>query len=101
MPHRRMIALLLAAVAIVLAAPPADAACRWVWECTQQPCRQIHLCDNPTDTPAIRPTEVPPVPPTSVAPTMTPGTPPPGTQACRNANLCDRAGKCKWETVCR
>jgi hypothetical protein len=101
MQRRQKLVRIFAAVVFVLAAAPAQAACRWTWDCTQQPCRQVHLCDNSTDVPAIRPTEVPPTPPTSLAPITSPMNPPTGTTECRQANLCNSAGQCRWQTVCR
>jgi hypothetical protein len=101
MQRRHVLALIVGTVVFVAATAPAHARCRWTWDCTSQPCRQVQLCDNATDVPAIRPTEVAPVPPTSLAPITTPVNPPTGTNECRNANLCDYAGQCRWQTVCR
>ena len=101
MKCRRTLVVIFGVVALVLAAVPAQATCRWTWDCTRQPCNQVQLCDNTTDVPAIRPTEVPPTPPTSVAPMTGPTNAPTGKTECRQANLCTSAGECRWQTVCR
>jgi hypothetical protein len=101
MQYRQVLVTILTVVAAMLATAPAESVCRWVWDCSRQPCDQRELCDKTTDPPAIRPTEVPPTPKTVVAPLPTPMNPPTGTRQCQPANICDRAGQCKWETVCR
>jgi hypothetical protein len=96
-----MLVVLITLGASILGAASAEARCRWVWDCSRQPCEQIELCDSTTDPRAIRPTEVPPIPRTTVTPIPTPMNPPTGTRECRQANVCTAAGQCKWETVCR
>lgn len=54
----------------------AEAGCRWDWDCTGMPCRQIRVCDSTIDVPAIRPPEVPPIAAPSIAPIPSPGIPP-------------------------
>ena len=99
--HHYVVFSLLAVVVTMLATAPALAACRWVWDCSRQPCTQIEICDKTTDPHAIRPTEVPPIPRTTHTPLGTPMNPPTGYRACHDANICNSAGECKWETVCR
>lgn len=93
---------LLTALGFVLfTASLADAACRWEFDCTRgYPCRQVQICDGALDVPAIRPPAISPIPPPSIAPIPTPTIPPIGTQRCRQAHICDNAGRCSWQTVC-
>jgi len=78
----------------------ATAKCVWEWDCSTGKCRQVPICDNSLDLPPIRPLEIPPIPPPSIKPIQPPTLPPIGTRTCRQANLCDAYGKCRWQTVC-
>jgi len=82
-------------------ASSAWAACRWKWDCSQYPCRQVQVCDDTLDLPAIRPPEVPPIPPPTIRPIPEPTIPPLGTTQCFQRFLCDSLGNCRWRTVCR
>jgi len=49
--------------------PEATAACRWEWDCSQgYPCRQVQVCDDALDLPAIKPPQISPIPPPSIRP---------------------------------
>ena len=37
----------------------------------------------------------------SIAPINPPTIPPPGTTSCRQAQICDQFGNCRWQQVCR
>ena len=91
----------LIAVFTVLRPTTSDAGCRWDWDCSQFPCRQVQICDNTFDVPTIRPPEVPPIPAPSVRPVPMPTVPPVGTSQCQQAYLCNAWGQCNWQTVCR
>lgn len=89
-------------IACVLVTPlQVIAACRWTWDCSRGPCRQVQVCDDSLDMPTIRPPAIAPIPPPSIAPIPPPTLPPLGTSQCRQAYLCDNFGRCHWETVCR
>lgn len=98
-----MIALILCAwvIAGLVNAEVAGAACRWEWDCSRGPCRQVQVCDSTIDVPAIRPPAIAPIPAPSIAPIPQPTVPPIGTSECRQARLCNSWGQCSWQTVCR
>jgi hypothetical protein len=87
-------------LALLLVPTLSDAGCRWDWDCTRTPCRQIQVCDSTIDLPAIRPPEIAPIPAPSIPPIPSPSIPPIGTSQCRQVNLCNQWGQCRWETVC-
>lgn len=90
------------AATVLLAHGDSFAACRWTWDCSQgSPCRQVQVCDDALDLPAIRPPEVPPIAPPTVRPIPQPVIPPIGTTTCTERYLCDSFGRCDWRTVCR
>jgi hypothetical protein len=92
-------AILLAGLAL---AQPAEAACRWTWDCSSgYPCRQVPLCENPLDLPPLPPLGISPIPPPSLRPIPTPMLPPLGTESCEPRYLCTESGQCQWRTVCR
>ena len=95
------------------AAAPSAAACRWDWDCTKgYPCQQVQVCDNTlnspairppgsVDLPAIKPPAVSPIPGSPVGPLQPQPIPPVGTTKCQDTRMCDAAGNCRWETLCR
>ena len=112
-PSMRRLEAVLLALGLTLAATAADAACRWDWDCSSgYPCRHVQICDNANaspaitppsavDLPAIKPPGISPIPGSPIAPIPGSTIPPVGTSACRQAQMCDGSGNCRWETVCR
>lgn len=87
---------------LLMATAPAWGGCRVEWDCSGgYPCRQVQICDNTFDVPAIRPPGISPIPPPSIAPIPRPVVPPIGTTQCAPRYLCNSSGQCSWETVCR
>ncbi len=99
MPTRfkRMGLRLVIAGAAILRAGGAEASC--TCECVDghtQP-----LCDSAIGLAPICPPRVCPLPSPSLAPLDPPTLPPIGTSACREAQVCDGFGNCRWQQVCR
>jgi hypothetical protein len=98
---------------LLATATTAAAACRWEWDCSGgYPCKQVQVCDNTLNSPAIRPygaVELPaikppgvsPIPGSPVRPVQPPTIPPVGTTKCQDERKCDASGDCRWETTCR
>ena len=86
---------------VVCASPSADAMCRWTFNCTGGPCRQVQICHSTIDMPAIRPPAIPPIVSPAIPPIPTPMVPPIGTSSCSPAYLCNAFGQCSWRTTCR
>ena len=85
------IALGLLAVGTMILLTPLTASgdCRWTWDCSGgYPCRQVEVCDNPSDLPPIQP------------PQILPPTPMPNIQ-CVDEYVCNSIGTCGWVNVCR
>jgi hypothetical protein len=99
--YRVLIGSSLAVYLLASLATDALGACRWTWDCSSGTCRQVQICDGALDLPAIRPPGIPPLASPSIAPIPQPVIPPIGTSECRQAQLCDNLGRCRWETVCR
>lgn len=80
----------------------AEANCRWEWDCTSGSCRQIQLCDNFIDLPAIKPPRIAPIAPIKpIEPIRVPSIPPIGASECINRYICDTGtGSCGWREVC-
>lgn len=100
---RRVLAGLIAAFGFVsLAAGPAQASCVWKWDCSAGAgnCRQVPICQSPTDIPPPRPASVAPIPMPSVKPIEMPSVAPVGTQSCQQRYLCEN-GTCGWKKVCQ
>ncbi len=94
--------LLFAAAALLMCiSTNAEARCRWTFDCSSGPCRQVQLCDSTLDMPTIRPPAVAPIAPPSIPPIGTPAIPPLGTSSCAPNYLCNSLGQCAWRTVCR
>lgn len=90
-----------ALMVVLLTATPASAACRWTWDCGNGPCKQVQICDNAFDIPAIRPPEIAPIPAPTIRPLSPPVLPPIGAKQCSPQYLCNTYGQCGWQTVCR
>lgn len=58
------------------------------------------LCDSAIDLPPICPPSICPLTAPSFAPIGRPTLPPLGTSSCRDAQVCDVWGNCRWEQVC-
>ena len=90
-------------------AGPATASCRFLTDCSRQPCRQVQTCDSALDPPASpSPGTGQTVPTGSPTPrTLGPSSPvpahplvpPPGASGCRQAYVCV-LGRCAWQFVC-
>lgn len=77
--------------------PPAHAAC--TCQCvngSMQP-----LCDSAIGIPPICPQVVCPIGMPGIAPIQSPVIPPIGTSGCRQAQVCDPYGNCRFQSVCR
>src|SRR6516162_7762841 len=59
------------------------------------------LCSSAIDLPPICPPRVCPLAPPSIAPLNPPTLPPLGTSACRQEQVCNQFGNCRWQQVCR
>lgn len=59
------------------------------------------LCDNSIEIPPICPPVICPIAPPSIAPIQPPTIPPLGTSFCRQAQVCDTYGNCRWQQVCQ
>ena len=60
------------------------------------------LCSSVMDLPPIcPPTICSPLPAPTIAPLMPPTLPPLGTSSCRQAQICDNYGNCRWQQVCQ
>ena len=59
------------------------------------------LCESTIDLKPICPRAVCFPPPPSLAPLNPATLPPLGATACRQAQLCDSYGNCRWQQVCR
>jgi hypothetical protein len=59
------------------------------------------LCSSAIDIPPICPPRVCPIAGPSIAPINPPTIPPLGTSSCRQAQVCDRYGNCRWQQVCQ
>ena len=77
-----------------------QAACRWEFDCTSGPCRQVPVCQNTYDIPTPMVPRVAPIPTPSIRPIPQPMIPPIGTSACTPHQVCTVMG-CRWETLCR
>ena len=58
------------------------------------------LCSSSIDLPPICPPTVCPIAMPSVAPLNPPTVPPIGTTSCRQAQVCNTFGQCRWQQVC-
>ena len=76
-------------LALLTTAQLAHADCRWEYDCSSYPCRQIPVCDNSED----RPLPIAPIPPI-------PRIPPLGTSFCRQVYVCTGA-YCQWQDICQ
>ena len=85
---------------LLATAAPASAACRWDFDCSSSPCRQVQLCDSTIDLPAIRPPAIPPIAMPSIKPIAPIGLPPLGTRSCQQKYIC-AGGGCSWQSVCQ
>ena len=104
---------ILVTLALIAAVTAAEAACRWDWDCSKgYPCKQVQVCDSASDSPgikppsavelpAIKPPAVSPIPSSPIGPITQPPIPPVGTTKCQEQRMCDNAGNCRMETVCR
>ena len=59
------------------------------------------LCQSSIDLPPICPPTTCPISAPSIAPINPPTIPPIGTNACRQAKVCDTFGNCQWQQVGR
>jgi hypothetical protein len=59
------------------------------------------LCDSAIDLPPICPPTICGIAPPSIPPIAAPILPPLGTSYCRQAQVCDTWGNCRWQQVCR
>ena len=59
------------------------------------------VCESARDVPPVCHPAACRIAPPSVAPIVAPRAPPPGTAKCRQAQVCDRFGHCRWQRVCR
>lgn len=59
------------------------------------------LCSSAMDLPPICPLVICPMAPLSLEPISPLTLPPIGTSHCRQAQVCDRYGNCRWQQVCR
>lgn len=92
----------LMALAFFLFAPlSADAKCRWTFDCSNGPCKQVPICDSTLDIVPPKPPRVAPIAPPSIKPIDRPRVPPVGTTSCTNRYLCNDYGHCSWQNVCR
>ena len=58
------------------------------------------LCTNTIEVPPVCPVRICPPGPATLPPVVAPKLPPAGTSACRQAQICDRHGSCRWRQVC-
>jgi hypothetical protein len=96
----RKVPLTIVAATIAMVSAPANAACRWTWDCSAWTCRQVPICQSPLDIPGPPPPSIPPIPRPTIEPLEVPRVPPVGTSECRKRYLCD-GGECSWQTICR
>lgn len=90
---------LFAALSFV-SAPPSYAACKWVWNCSNGPCKHVPVCDSPVDIVPPEPAGIPPIAPPSVRPIERPTVPPVGARSCHKEYIVED-GKASWKTICR
>lgn len=62
--------------------------------------RMQPLCDSAIDLRPICPPTICGITPPSIAPINPPTIPPLGTTQCRQAQVCDTFGNCRWQQVC-
>jgi hypothetical protein len=60
----------------------------------------LPLCTNTVEVPPVCAARVCPPGPASLAPVVAPKLPPVGTTVCRQAQVCDHRGNCRWRQVC-
>jgi hypothetical protein len=58
------------------------------------------LCDSSIDLAPICPPTICPITAPSIVPINPPTLPPLGTTSCRQAQVCDPYGNCRWQQVC-
>src|SRR5262245_10392488 len=88
---------LLVAVAVLMLSSAAGAGCT---------CRCVDgemqpLCSSAIDMPPMCPPAICPLTLPLLAPLDPPTIPPLGTSECRQAQVCNRSGNCRWQQVCR
>jgi hypothetical protein len=86
-----------AGAALQSAAPATNAGC--TCQCVNG--RMQPLCSSSIDLPPICPPAICPITAPSIAPIQPPTLPPLGTSSCRQAQVCDTYGNCRWQQVCR
>jgi hypothetical protein len=59
------------------------------------------LCSSALDIRPICPSRICPIAGPSIAPINPPTIPPLGTSSCRQAQVCDPFGNCRWQQVCQ
>jgi hypothetical protein len=97
----------LVVVALLLAlAGSALAKCRIVLDCSRMPCLQNQECDSSLDAaagpgPFTTDRTVPPGTTATQGPSVLPRvSPPAGSSQCRQSYICDRDGRCSWQSIC-
>jgi hypothetical protein len=92
-----MRSVLFALALLLIGGSAAEAAC--TCQCVDGQMQPV--CDSGINRPMVCPQRVCRPPKPSVAPVIPPNVLPLGGAECKQAQVCDAAGKCTWEQVCR